>query len=153
MAREERSGAVRPSWFWFLLLDGGIVVLTKLAVSKNAYDRVNEMSGDGLPPRETLQALLIGTVVVHAAEALAAGRMAKRRGLSHRGLEAADLHRRLSLAPLAAADHPHCLKEGTPSRVPTRPQVVGLRVEGSRPLRVSASSNPPNVSAHYQRVR
>jgi hypothetical protein len=85
MARTVESGAVRPSWFWFLLLDGGIVVLTKLAVSKNAYDRVNEMTGDGLPPRETLQALLIGTAVVHAAEALAAGRMAKQRGLSPRG--------------------------------------------------------------------
>ena len=84
MARAERSGVVRPSWLWFLLLDGGIVALTKLAVSKTAYDKVNEMTGDALPPRETLQALLIGTAVVHAAEALAAGRMAKRRGLSHR---------------------------------------------------------------------
>lgn len=76
---------VRPSWFWFLLLDGGIVVLAKLAVSKTAYDKADEMAGDALPPRETLQALLIGTVVVHAAEALAAGRIAKRRGLSPRG--------------------------------------------------------------------
>jgi hypothetical protein len=76
---------VRPSWFWFLLLDGGIVVLTKLAVSKTAYDKVDEMTGDALPPRETLQALLIGTAVVHAAEAVAAGRMAKRRGLSPGG--------------------------------------------------------------------
>ena len=76
---------VRPSWFWFLLLDGGIVVLTKLALSKTAYDKANEMAGDALPPRETLQALLIGTAVVHAAEALVAGRMAKRRGLSPRG--------------------------------------------------------------------
>ena len=85
MGRATRSRAVRPSWFWFLLLDGGIVALTKLAVSKTAYDKVNEMAGDGLPPRETLQALLIGTAVVHAAEALAAGRMAKRRGLSPGG--------------------------------------------------------------------
>ena len=85
MARAKPSGAVRPSWFWFLLLDGGIVVLTKLAVSRAAYDKVNEMAADALPPRETLQALLIGTAVVHAAEALAAGRMAKRRGLSPGG--------------------------------------------------------------------
>ena len=85
MGREKPSGAVRPSWFWFLLLDGGIVVLTKLAVSRTAYDKVNEMTGDALPPRETLQALLIGTAVVHAAEALAAGRMAKRRGLAPGG--------------------------------------------------------------------
>jgi len=85
MARATRSGVVRPSLLWFLLLDGGIVVLTKLAVSKTAYDKVANMSGDTLPPRETLQALLIGTAVVHAVEALAAGRMAKRRGLSPRG--------------------------------------------------------------------
>ena len=40
---------VRPSWFWFLLLDGGIIALTKLAVSKTAYDKVDEMTGDALP--------------------------------------------------------------------------------------------------------
>jgi hypothetical protein len=85
MARAQRTGVVRPSWLWFLLLDGGIVALTKLAVSKTAYDKVGEMTGDALPPRETLQALLIATAVVHAAEALAAGRMAKRRGLAPGG--------------------------------------------------------------------
>ena len=85
MARAKRSGVVRPSWLWFLLLDGGIVALTKLAVSKTAYDKVGEMTGDALPPRETLQALLIATAVVHTAEALAAGRMAKRRGLAPGG--------------------------------------------------------------------
>jgi hypothetical protein len=71
--------------FWFLLLDGGIIALTKLAVSKSAYDKVDDMTGDALPPRETLQAMLIGTVVIHATEALVAGRMAKRRGISPRG--------------------------------------------------------------------
>jgi hypothetical protein len=76
---------VRPSLFWFLLLDGGIVALTKLSVSKTAYDKVNDMTGDALPPRGTLQAMLIGTGVIHAVEALAAGRMATRRGLSPRG--------------------------------------------------------------------
>jgi Domain of unknown function (DUF4499) len=85
MARAKRPGVVRPSWLWFLLLDGGILALTKLAVSKTAYDKVGEMTGDALPPRETLQALLIATAVVHAAEALAAGRMAKRRGLAPGG--------------------------------------------------------------------
>ncbi len=85
MARAKRSGVVRPSLFWFLLLDGGIVVLTKLAVSKTAYDKVEDVTGDVLPPRETLQLLLIGTAVVHGAEALVAGRMAKRRGLSPGG--------------------------------------------------------------------
>lgn len=68
--------------FWFLLLDGGIVALMKLALSKSAYDKVDDMTGDALPPRETLQGLLIATAVIHATEAVAAGRMAKRRGLS-----------------------------------------------------------------------
>ena len=85
MARGERSGVVRPSLFWFLLLDGGIIALTKLALSKTAYDKVDDMTGDALPPRETLQAMLIGTAVIHVTEAIVAGRMAKRRGLSPGG--------------------------------------------------------------------
>jgi hypothetical protein len=85
MARAKRSGVVRPSLFWFLLLDGGIVALTKLAVSKSAYDKVDDMTGDVLPPRETLQGLLLATAVIHATEAVVAGRMARRRGLSPRG--------------------------------------------------------------------
>ena len=76
---------MRPSLFWFLLLDGGIVALTKLAVSKTSYDKVNDMTSDALPPRETLQLMLIGTAAIHVTEALVAGRMAKRRGLSPRG--------------------------------------------------------------------
>jgi hypothetical protein len=85
MAKSKRSGVVRPSLFWFLLLDGGIVLLTRLALSKPAYDRGREVSGDRLPPREVLQAMLAGTVVIHVAESVAAGRMARRRGLSPRG--------------------------------------------------------------------
>ena len=75
---------MRPSWLWFLLLDGGIVVLTTLAFNKSAYQKVGAKSGDALPPREVLQAMLIGTAVIHAAEALAAGRVARRRGLPAR---------------------------------------------------------------------
>jgi Domain of unknown function (DUF4499) len=85
MARAKRSGVVRPSLFWFLLLDGGIVALTKLAVGKTSYEKVNDMAGDALPPRETLQLMLIGTAAIHVTEALVAGRMAKHRGLAPRG--------------------------------------------------------------------
>jgi transmembrane protein TMEM254 len=85
IARTGRNGVTRPSWFWFLLLDGGIVVLTRLALSKQAYDKAGRVGGDALPPREVLQVLLVGTAVVHAGEALAAGRMARRRGLPARG--------------------------------------------------------------------
>ncbi|MGO9855905.1 MAG: TMEM254 family protein [Acidimicrobiales bacterium] len=81
MARTGRTGVVRPSWLWFLLLDGGIVVLTKLAFSKSAYDKV----GDALPPREVLQSMLVGTAAIHVTEALVAGRIARRRGLPVRG--------------------------------------------------------------------
>jgi hypothetical protein len=84
-ARPNRNGVVRPSLFWFLLLDGGIVLLARLAFSGAAYTRGREISRDSLPPREVLQALLAATAVIHAGEALAAGRMARRRGLPTRG--------------------------------------------------------------------
>lgn len=79
--RQKQGGVVRPSLLWFLLLDGGIVVLARLALSGRAYDRGREIGGDRLPPREVLQALLAATAVIHVSEAFAAGRMARRRGL------------------------------------------------------------------------
>ncbi len=85
MARTKRSGVVRPPLFWFLLLDGSLLALIKLALSKTSYDKVNDMAGDALPPRETLQALTIGALGLHLFEALIAGRMAKRRGLAPGG--------------------------------------------------------------------
>jgi len=84
-AQSRRPVVVRPAWWWFLLLDGGIVVLTRLALSKTAYERAGAMTGDALPPREVLQAMLVGTALIHATEALAAGGMARRRGLPARG--------------------------------------------------------------------
>ena len=81
----KNSGVVRPSLFWFVLLDGGIVVLTRLALSQEAYDKANEMSSGKLPPRPALRQLLVGTAVIHLAEAVVAGRMARRRGISPRG--------------------------------------------------------------------
>jgi hypothetical protein len=77
-----RNGVIRPHPLWFLLLDGGIVVLTWLAFSRAAYDKAHEMSGDALPPREVLQALLAATAMIHAGEAIATGRVARRRGLT-----------------------------------------------------------------------
>jgi hypothetical protein len=79
------SGLTRPSLFWFLLLDGGIVALTALAYSKKTHETVSEMSGDTLPPQSALRNLLIGTAVTHAGEAFVARRMARRRGLPARG--------------------------------------------------------------------
>jgi hypothetical protein len=85
MAKANRSGVVRPSFLWFLLLDGGIVLLVRLAFNKPAYDRALEVSRNRLPPREVLYSLVAATAVIHVGEALAAGRMARRRGLSPRG--------------------------------------------------------------------
>jgi hypothetical protein len=85
MAKAKRTGVVRPSLFWFLLLDGGIVVLVRLAFDRAAYRRALEVSGNRLPPREVLYSLVAATAVIHVCEALAAGRMARRRGLSPRG--------------------------------------------------------------------
>ena len=75
---------VRPSWLWFVLLDGGIVILTFLALRGPAYNRARDVVGDALPPREALQVLLYGTAAIHAGEALVAGRVARRRGLPAR---------------------------------------------------------------------
>ena len=85
MATSTRSGVVRPSWLWFLLLDGGIVILATLALNQRSYDKAGELSRGALPPRNTLQSLLAATAVIHAGEAVAAGRMARRRGLPVRG--------------------------------------------------------------------
>jgi hypothetical protein len=84
-ARPKRTGVVRPSLLWFLLLDGGIVVLARLALSSRAHRQGTQLSRGSLPPREVLQALLVATAVIHVTEALAAGRMARRRGLSPGG--------------------------------------------------------------------
>ena len=85
MARAQRSGVTRPSVYWFLLLDGGIVILARLALSRAAYRKAGEISRGALPPREVLQSMLVGTAVIHAGEALVAGRLARRRGLPARG--------------------------------------------------------------------
>jgi hypothetical protein len=88
------STVVRPSWAWFALLDGGIVALGVLAYrgeesreSRREGRRENGGAGTRvgpvtLPSRRVLRGMLAGTAVIHAAEALAAARVARRRGLS-----------------------------------------------------------------------
>ena len=76
---------VRPSWAWFALLDGGIVVLVLLSASDSAYDAVTEHSPAPLPPRGVLHAILAATAVIHVVEGLVAGRRARRHGLPFRG--------------------------------------------------------------------
>jgi hypothetical protein len=85
MDEARRSRVVRPPWLWFLVLDGGIVVLARLVFSDAAYRRAVELSRGALPPRAALRGLLGATAVIHIGEAFVAGRMARRRGLPPAG--------------------------------------------------------------------
>jgi hypothetical protein len=88
MTEPRQRGVRRPSLFWFLLLDGGIVLLAVLVFSDAAYARARERLENRLPSRDTLVGLLVATAVIHTVEALAAGRVAGRRGLPARGWRA-----------------------------------------------------------------
>jgi Domain of unknown function (DUF4499) len=72
---------LRPAWGWFAALDGGIAALAILSSVEGAYDAVAEVSPAPFPSRRALRGLLAGAVVIHLAEAVAAGRIARRRGL------------------------------------------------------------------------
>ena len=61
------------------------MALAVLSASESAHGAVKEASPAPLPPRAVLRSMLIGTAVIHAAEAVAARRMARRRGLPARG--------------------------------------------------------------------
>jgi Transmembrane protein 254 len=76
---------IRPSWLWFVLLDGGMVLLATLAFNRRAYERGQEASGDALPPREVLQTMFVTASMVHLVESGVAGRLARRRGLQRPG--------------------------------------------------------------------
>jgi hypothetical protein len=83
--RRRYPDVTRPSWAWFALLDGGLVALAILSSSETAHTRASEVSPVDLPSRPACQRLLGAAVAVHVLEALAVGRMARRRGISPRG--------------------------------------------------------------------
>src|SRR3984957_17124719 len=85
MATPTRSDVVRPSWAWFALLDGGIVALVILAFHEGAHTVASGASPVPLPSQEVCRYMLVGTAAIHLAEAVFAGPMARRRGLSPRG--------------------------------------------------------------------
>jgi Domain of unknown function (DUF4499) len=85
MAAPTRSDVVRPSWAWFVLLDGGIVALVILASQEGAHTVASGASPVPLPSQVMCRYLLVGTAAIHLAEAVFAGPMARRRGLSPRG--------------------------------------------------------------------
>jgi Domain of unknown function (DUF4499) len=80
-----RPRVVRPSWLWFVALDGGIVVLVTLSVVDVAYDAVTAGTLAPFPSRKILRGILAGTVVIHVVEGVAAARVARRHGLPARG--------------------------------------------------------------------
>ena len=85
MAAPKRSDVVRPSWAWFALLDGGIVALVILASHEGVHTVASGASPLPLPSQEVCRYMLVGTAAIHVAEAVFAGSMARRRGLSPRG--------------------------------------------------------------------
>ena len=85
MATPARSRVVRPSWAWFALLDGGIVALVILASHEGAHTVASGASPVPLPSQEACRYMLAGAAAIHVVEAVFAGPMARRRGLSPRG--------------------------------------------------------------------
>ena|ERR1700722_7181925 len=78
-----KPAAVRPKWWWFALLDGGILAMVVFSMSDGAHRTVSE-SGPAplpLPPQRVLRGMLAGTALIHAVEAMVAARGARRRGL------------------------------------------------------------------------
>jgi hypothetical protein len=73
------AGFVRPATGWFVLLDGGIAILTLLVGSSQVYDAVHRQVP--LPSRRDLRAMLAGAAVIHALEGRHAARTARRHGL------------------------------------------------------------------------
>jgi hypothetical protein len=82
---EKDSKVVRPHWLWFLVLDGGILLLIQIVCNRAPYERVREKTTDRLPSYQVVQSLLAGTAVIHVGEAMLAARMADKRGLRRRG--------------------------------------------------------------------
>jgi hypothetical protein len=73
------AGFARPAMGWFVLLDGGIAILTLLVASTQAYDAVRKQVP--LPSRPGLRAMLAATALIHGFEARHAVRTARRHGL------------------------------------------------------------------------
>lgn len=69
----------RPALAWFVGFDGGLAVLTVLALSPSAHAAVQARAP--LPSRSVLRGVLGLAVALHVGEAVAAHRIAARHGL------------------------------------------------------------------------
>jgi hypothetical protein len=76
-----KKSVVRPSWVWFAVLDGGIVAMSVLGSNEKAHAAVSKAIPGALPERHVLRGMMVGTAVIHVAEAMMAARAARRRGL------------------------------------------------------------------------
>ena len=72
-----------PRLFWFAILDGGLLALISLVLSPRAASAVRQRVQ--IPTNRSLRTILVAALAVHLGEALAAGAMARRRGLDTRG--------------------------------------------------------------------
>lgn len=73
-----RKTFARAGLGWFVLLDGGMVLLVVLVSSRKAYDRLKKIIP--LPSRKTVAFILGAATAIHVVEGLFAYRSAKRRG-------------------------------------------------------------------------
>jgi hypothetical protein len=69
----------RPSVGWFLLLDGGLLLLALLAFVRPAHRKVTEAVP--LPEADALKRLLAAAAVVHVGEGAYAAQLARRHDL------------------------------------------------------------------------
>ncbi|MFZ4518909.1 MAG: TMEM254 family protein [Microthrixaceae bacterium] len=81
---DDTTVSPRPNLLWRLGVVVGLGTLTTLSVSDGAWEQWEDNVGDAVP-RSAMRNLLVGTVAVHAVEALAAHRSASAAGLDRPG--------------------------------------------------------------------
>jgi uncharacterized membrane-anchored protein len=79
---ENETTIDRPALAWFLLLDGGLVLLAALALLPGVADRVR--SHLPVPSTKVLRTILLLAIVVHLGEGAIAWVLASKRGLDAR---------------------------------------------------------------------
>ncbi|MFZ4669279.1 MAG: TMEM254 family protein [Microthrixaceae bacterium] len=74
----------RPNLLWRLFVVIGLGTLVLLSVSDDAWDRFRGAVGEVIP-RSAIRQLVVGTLGVHALEAIVVFARARRAGLEHPG--------------------------------------------------------------------
>lgn len=71
-----------PNLIWRLFVLFGMGTLAVLSTSDQAWERFRSVAGDAVP-RDAIRRLVVGTLGVHAAEAVITAARARRSGLAH----------------------------------------------------------------------